>query len=191
MTSLASSKRVSRTCEPDSGHGGDSGPTLKFVRLRKQDFPAFYRLFLVPRREPLFLDIYEPGPYPTLNQFIAEFAPDRFWVSGEPASPHAYFVLHDFQREHELANLDFAFFAGTPCPGSAQARGFWDFVCRSASQYKLTRLQIFMLATDTDKIRLVESFGFRKEGVLREHLFHRGRMHDVAVYAWMAEGRRG
>lgn len=162
-----------------------------FVPLGKKDFPIFYRQFLLSRPEPVFIDIYDPPPFPTLKQFIAYFSVDRFWILGEPSLPTAYFALHDFQREHSLANLDFVYFDGYPVPNSTQAHTFWNFVRQRAEEYGLTRIQSFVLATSADKIRLLESFGFRKEGMLREHMLHNGKLHDVSVHAWMAEGRGG
>lgn len=161
------------------------------IRLRRKDFPALYRQFLIPRAQPVFIDIYDPLPFPTLKQFVRYFTGDMFWISGKLPSPAAYFVLHDFQREHDLANLDFMFFDGCPKPGSRHAHRFQDFIGKRIADCKLTRVQTFVLASCTDKIDLLETFGFQKEGVLREHYFYNGRLHDIAVHAWMSEGRRG
>jgi hypothetical protein len=173
----------------------DGSPTLvktqDFTPLRKKDLAIFYRQFQVLRPEPIFIDIYEPTPFPTLVRFWDFFAVDKrpMWVMGPLASPLAYFVLHDFQHEHDLANLDFIFFAGYPAPGSAAARHFWDFVRGRLSDHGLTRVQSFTVAPSAEKQRLLDSFGFQREGVLREHYFHNGRLHDVVAQAWMAEGR--
>jgi hypothetical protein len=165
--------------------------TQDFAPLRKKDLAVFYRQFQVLRSEPIFIDIYEPTPFPTPSRFRDFFAVNKrpMWVMGPLASPLAYFVLHDFQREHDLANLDFVYFAGYPAPGSAAARHFWDFVRGRLADHGLTRIQSFTIAPSAEKQRLLESLGFRQEGVLREHHFHNGRLHDVVVQAWMAEGR--
>ncbi len=190
---MASSRTASDSGAGNSKtHGNPAlGKEPNFIRLHKKEFPAFYRQFLLPRPEPVFVDIYDPLPFPTLKQFISYFSGDKFWIRGRPSSPVAYLALHDSQREHALANLDFMFFDGYPRPDSTPARVFQDFVGRCIADCGLTRVQTFVLASSTAKIDLLESFGFRKEGVLREHFFHNSRLHDVAVHAWMAEGRRG
>lgn len=162
-----------------------------FAPLGKKDLPLLYRQFQTLYPEPIFIDIYEPSPFPTLSRFTDYFAIGKrpMWVMGAPRSPQAYFILHDFQREHDLANLDFAFFTGLPAPGSEEARGFWEYARRCIADRGLTRIQSFVLSGSTEKIRLLESFGFHKEGILREHYFHNGELHDVVVHAWMAEGR--
>ena len=169
----------------------ESAETKGFIPLLKSDLPAFYRHFLVVRPEPVFIDIFKPTPYQTLTQFMDYFAFNKrpLWVLGKPESPIAYFGLHYFQREHDLANLDFVFFSGYPDPGSEAVRLLWDAVRQSLVDRGLTRLQSFVLASSTDKILLLESLGFRREGVLREHYFHNGEFHDVIVHAWLAEAR--
>lgn len=168
-----------------------TGKSLDFTPLQKKDFPVFYRQFLQLRPEPIFIDIYEPTPFPSLAKFKTYFAVDKrpLWVLGPPESPVAYFALHDFQAEHDLANVEFVFFAGYPAPGSKEARAFWKFFRKCLADYGLTRIQSFVLPSSADKIRLIESLGFRKEGVLREHFFHDGKLHDIVAYAWMAEER--
>ena len=180
---------ISGTMNSKTCSGSRSKRGQYFVPLRKKEFSIFYRQFLIFRQEPVFIDIYDPPAFPTLPQFIAYFSGDKFWVLGEPALPTAYFALHDFQHEHDLANLDFVFFDGYPASGSEQACDFWNFVRQCIAECGLTRIQSFVLASSVDKIRLIESFGFLKEGTLREHLLHNGALHNVSVHAWMAEGR--
>jgi hypothetical protein len=163
-----------------------------FVPLRRDDLFAFSRQFSILRAEPIFIDIFKPTPYQTSEQFLHYFSPEKrpVWVSGQPGSPSAYFALHYIQRQHDLANLDFAFFSGYPSPGFEAAHFFWNSVRIRAAERGLTRLQSFVIASSMEKIRLLESFGFHKEGVLREHYFHDGKLHDVVAYAWLAEARR-
>lgn len=172
---------------------GDAKPGMSnyFTPLRKSDLHVFHRCFWAIRAEPIFIDIYEPTVFFDLAKFMSFFAVDKrpIWVLGTPAAPLAYFTLHDFQLEHDLANLDFVFFEGYPAPGSELALAFWEFVRQCLADRGLTRVQSFVLPGSKDKISLIESLGFRKEGVLREHYFHNGKLHDVVVHAWMAEGR--
>jgi len=173
-------------------HSG-SRPAAEFVRLGEPDLENFYCRFLTARAEPIFIDIFRPMPCPSLHQFKDYFATDKrpLWTQGPPAEAQGYFALHHLQTEHALAHLDFCFFAGCPQPGSAQATQFWEAVRHRLPEWGLTRLQSFMLASSTDKILLLDSLGFRREGLLREHYFHDGRLHDLAVQGWMAEGRGG
>ena len=109
---MTSSRTVPVSGKRNSRVGGKHllGMEQDFIRLRGNDLPELYRLFQVPRAEPVFIDIYDPLPFPTLKQFIRYFTGDMFWMWGKPSSPVAYFALHDFQHEHDLANFDFMFF---------------------------------------------------------------------------------
>ncbi len=161
-----------------------------FTPLHKKDLPAFYQLLLLFRPEPVFIDIYEPLPFPSLRRCVEFFSSHaRLWVAGPLAAPYAYFALHDIQPEHDLANLDFVFFDDYPAPGSAVAQSFWDFVQHCLAKHRLTRVQSFALTASVNKIQLLESYGFRSEGVLREHFFYNGVLHDIAVHAWMTGER--
>lgn len=169
---------------------GQSPDGLTFTPLRKKQLAAFYQLFLTFRPEPLFIDIYEPLPFPSLQRFVEFFSSNaHLWVAGPLAAPQAYFALHDMQPEHDLANLDFLFFDGYPAPGSAVAQSFWAFVQQCLTKHGLTRVQSFALTASADKLQLIESYGFRSEGVLREHFFYNGVLNDIAVHAWMTEER--
>lgn len=163
-----------------------------FAPLREDDLPAFSRQLLMLRPEPVFMDIFKPLPYQTSAQFMDYFSAGKrpLWVMGRPESPSAYFALHHMQRPHDLANLDFVYFFRYPSPGSATAHYFWNYVRNRLGERGLTRIQSFVIGSSVEKIRLLESFGFRQEGVLREHYFHNGELHDIVVQAWMTEGRR-
>jgi|GEM_PF-2126725 len=165
---------------------------LAFHYVRKNDLIKLYETFQLSRPEPVFVDIYAPTLFQTPEEFVDYFSDDMgLWTLGPVSAPSAYFALHDFQLEHDLANLDFTFFCQYPAVGSEKACLFWEYVQACAAKSGLTRLQSFMLVSSVEKIALIESFGFRKEGILREHYFHDGRLHDVAVHAWMTEERRG
>lgn len=175
-----------RACE-----GGRLEDGQGFVPLQEGDLATFYRQFLRVRAEPVFIDIFKPIPYQSVAQFAEYFSVEKrpLWMMGQPESPTAYFGLHYMLRQHDLANLDFAYFAAYPSPGSEAAHSFWRYVRSCMVERGLTRVQSFVIDSSVEKIRLLESFGFRKEGLLREHYFHNGKMHDVMVHAWMAEER--
>jgi len=181
------------TVRPISTSHDGSRPAAECVRLGEPDLESFYCRFLVARAEPVFIDIFRPMPCPSLQQFKDYFAADKrpLWTLGPPAEARGYFALHHLQTEHALAHLDFYFFNGCPGPGSAQAMQFWEAVRLRLAEWRLTRLQSFMLASSTEKILLLDSLGFHSEGLLREHYFHDGRLHDLAVQGWVAEGRGG
>ena len=183
---VAAAAYADRACvgvRPNDGQG--------FAPLQEGDLAAFYRQFLRVRAEPLFIDIFKPIPYQSATQFAEYFAVDKrpLWLMGRPASPTAYFGLHYMLRQHDLANLDFTYFSAYPSPGSEAAQSFWRYVHGCIVERGLTRVQSFVIDSSVEKTRLLESFGFRKEGVLREHYFHNGKLHDVMVHAWMADER--
>src|SRR3569623_428568 len=161
-----------------------------FVPIRGKDLPTFYQQCVKEQAEPLLMDIYEPLIFPSVLEFVEFFEQDALlWRLGPLAMPSAYFALHDVQWQEKLANLDFVYFAAYPAVGSAKATLFWDIVKRADSQAGISRIQSFVLE-GSQKIPLLTSFGFKQEGVLREHVFHNGRYHDVIVHAWM-EACRG
>jgi len=172
--------------------GGRLDDAQGFVPLQEGDLAAFYRQFLRVRAEPVFIDIFKPIPYQSAAQFAQYFSVGKrpLWMMGRPESPAAYFGLHYMLSQHDLANLDFVYFSAYPSPGSEAAQSFWRYVRSRLVERGLTRVQSFVIDSSVEKIRLLESFGFRQEGLLREHYFHNGKMHDVVVHAWMAEERR-
>ena len=162
-----------------------------FVPLQEGDIADFYRQFSRARREPAFMGMFKPVQYQSATQFAEYFTVGSrpLWVLGRPESPTAYFCLHAMLSQHDLANLDFAYFSAYPNPGSEAAGAFWKYLLSCMRVRGLTRVQSFVIDTCTEKIQLLESLGFRNEGLLREHYYHNGRMHDVVVLAWMAEER--
>ena len=162
-----------------------------FMAVSDAAAAALYRRFLILRGEPVFVDIFKPIPYHTAAQFTEYFSAVTrpLWVMGAPEAPSAYFCLHYLLRQHDMGNLDFAYFDGCPGPGSEAAVHFWNDVRYRSAELGLTRMQCFVIDTSIEKMRLLESFGFRREGVLREHYFHNGALHDLIVYAWLAAGR--
>ncbi len=169
-------------CEHDAGG---------FVLVSDAAAAALYRQFQILRAEPVFVDIFKPITYHTATQFVESFsaATRPLWVMGGVEAPTAYFCLHSQLRQHDLANLDFGYFTGCPDPGSEEAVRFWRYVRERAAERNVTRIQSFVVAGSMEKICLLESLGFHQEGLLREHYFHNGRLHDLVVHAWMAEGR--
>ena len=164
-----------------------------FVPVSDAAAASLYRQFLILRAEPVFVDIFKPIAYHTEAQFVEYFsaAIRPLWVMRKLEVPTAYFCLHSLLHQHNIANLDFAYFDGYPAHDSEVAIRFSNYVRDRAAELNVTRLQSFVIAGSTEKIRLLESFGFHQEGVLREHYFHNGRLHDLVVHAWMAESRRG
>ncbi|HYM39443.1 MAG TPA: GNAT family protein [Thermoplasmata archaeon] len=56
---------------------------------------------------------------------------------------------------------------------------------------RLNRVEALIDPTNGPSIRLVERLGFRREGVLRENTYFRGRFIDDAVYALLVREWRG
>lgn len=179
-----------RNISAEAKNTADASEAL-FIPIGKNDLAIFHQHFAKDYPEPMFMDIYEPLVFPSVLEFEGYFEQyDRLWRMGPLLAPLAYFSLHDVQTEQRLANIDFTYFSAYPAVGSAAAAAFWEFVSYSAAKEGFSRLQSFVLA-GSKKIRLLESFGFRKEGSLREHVFHNGQYHDVIVHAWMEQHRGG
>lgn len=183
---VAAAAYADGTCDGDRLDDGQA-----FAPLQEGDLAVFHRQFLRVRTEPLFIDIFKPIPYQSVAQFAEYFSAGKrpLWLMGRPESPAAYFGLHYMLHQHDLANLDFVYFSSYPSPGSEAAYSFWRYVRSCMVERGLTRVQSFVIDSSVEKIRLLESFGFRQEGLLREHYFHNGKLHDIMVHAWMAEER--
>lgn len=162
-----------------------------FVPLIGDNLTIFSRQFLMRRPEPVFIDIFRPVQCQRPEQTMEYFSPDKrpIWIKGRVEAPSVYFTLHHIQQKDDLANLDFIFFSGYPDPEHDDARSFWRMVLNCAANRSITRIQSFVIASSVEKIRLLEAFGFRKEGILREHYFHDGKLNDVVIHAWLASER--
>lgn len=188
-TDIAAESSSLRTAGDNKPHSKKEEP--QFVPIRKKDLPTFHRQFVQAHAEPLLLEIDKPLVFPSITDLVSFFEHnDLLWRLGPLAAPSAYFALHDMQPKERLANLAFTYFSAYPAVGSVQALAFWDFVRRAAAKAGLSRIQSFVLSS-SKKLPLIESFGFKKEGMLREHVFYSGRYHDVVVHAWMEKGRGG
>jgi UDP-4-amino-4,6-dideoxy-N-acetyl-beta-L-altrosamine N-acetyltransferase len=54
------------------------------------------------------------------------------------------------------------------------------------SHLNLHRLYLKVFAWNKNARAMYESFGFKKEGTLREHVFRNGKYHDVVIYGLLA-----
>ena len=165
-------------------------PAEGFFPATRKDFLALYLLYQKRGPFPFLMDIYEPMPFLTKNRFVRFFSEEAsVWVRTGEDGIEEFFVLHDFQPEHRLANLDFFIVDGAPSTSIGRARRLWRAARAAVRRRKLTRVQSFVLASDAARIERLKSFGFRAEGTLREHLYFDGKMRDVALFAWLEKGR--
>ena len=131
---------------PAYGDGACDGDRLDenqaFALLQGDDLAVFHRQFLRVRAEPLFIDIFKPIAYQSVAQFTDYFSVEKrpLWLMGRPESPTAYFGLHYMLHQHDLANLDFAYFSGYPSPGSRAAQSFWRSVRNCMVERGLSRM---------------------------------------------------
>ncbi len=170
----------------------DAPRMLSFAEAAGKDLRSLFRQYLQPSEEPFFLDIAGPEPRMTYKDFAEYCREDAAtWVILRDDQLAGFFLLFDIQPGLELANLDLGSFSSLPAPNSVEA-GEWDEALRLASRKAgVSRLQLLALPSQEKKIALCESLGFRPEGALREHFFHRGRYHDMVVLARLEPQRHG
>jgi RimJ/RimL family protein N-acetyltransferase len=53
---------------------------------------------------------------------------------------------------------------------------------RAFREWDLRRLVMPVFQTETQTATVLKGFGFEQEGVLREHVFHKGETFDVGIY---------
>jgi len=137
------------------------------------------------------MDIYESLSFLSLESFLAFFSEQaEVWVQRSTGGIGACFILHDFQPENDLANLDILFFNGPVLsPGDPAAASLPETILAASHRRGLTRLQSFLLDSDEGIAGFLSSMGFREEGRLREHVCIGGKFHDVVLLARNEEDR--
>lgn len=91
--------------------------------------------------------------------------------------------FHNWYAEHFRSEFGYALLHD-----SFKRKGFMKEAIAPILQYgfnemNLNRIEAFASPTNTPSIRLLEHFGFEKEGLLKQHFFKNGVLEDSAVYA--------
>jgi RimJ/RimL family protein N-acetyltransferase len=177
---------------PTAIHTPDVPRVLSFAEAATKDLRRLFRQYLQPSADPFFLDISGPEPRMTYEGFVEYCREDAAaWVILRNGQMTGFVLLFDIQPGLELANLDMGWFSNIPVPGSPEAGELHEALRLASRKAEVSRLQLLALPFQEKKIALCESLGFRREGMLREHFFHRGKYHDLVMLARLEPQRHG
>lgn len=158
--------------------------SLSFAEPTAEDLAALFRWYLQPSEQPFFLDIAGPEPRMTCADFAEYCREDAaLWMILRDGQVAGFVLLFDIQPALQLANLDMGWLSSIPEPGSAEAAELDEALRLACTSTRVSRLGMLALPTQRKKIALCESLGFREEGVLREHFFHKGKYRDLVMLA--------
>lgn len=90
--------------------------------------------------------------------------------------------FHTWQPKHRRAEVGYALTADSYKRKGYATEGMHAMITHGFQAMDLNRMEAFISPENTASLRLVEKFGFVKEGLLREHYHGRGRPEDSAVY---------
>jgi UDP-4-amino-4,6-dideoxy-N-acetyl-beta-L-altrosamine N-acetyltransferase len=91
----------------------------------------------------------------------------------------------------QLSNIDWisknCYFGIAICESSWRGKGYAKRIMNLLFDYGFNHLNIHKISLEVtsfneNSIQLYESFGFQKEGTLRQHYFWNGKHHDVHLY---------
>jgi ribosomal-protein-alanine N-acetyltransferase len=90
---------------------------------------------------------------------------------------------HTWYLDHNRAEIGYGLF-----DENVKRKGFMTEALKPIIDYgfykmNLHRIEAFISPENAASIKLVEKFGFKKEGVLKEHYLKNGIMEDSAVYS--------
>ncbi|MGA1979712.1 MAG: GNAT family protein [Sedimentisphaerales bacterium] len=149
-----------------------------------------FKQYLSPTYEPFFVDISGPELLMNFRDFSKYCRQDAaLWISAQDETIEGFFLLFDIQPSLALANFDIVYFSGFPRAGSVEVAALATALRKACRQTRVTRLQLLALAREREKLTLAAALGFRREGTLQQHFFHKGGYHDLIVLARMERGR--
>lgn len=155
-----------------------------------KEIRKLFKQYLSPTYEPFLVDISGPELLMNFRDFSEHCRQDAaLWISAQNETIEGFFLLFDIQPGLALANLDIVYFSGFPRRGSAKVAALAATLRKACRRTRVTRLQLLALAREKEKLALAAALGFRQEGILRQHFFHKGGYHDLIVLARMERGR--
>lgn len=107
----------------------------------------------------------------------------RYWIIVHEETDVGLACLTDIDALHRRASWAF-YLADSDMRGKALG-GFVEYAVlqRAFDEMRLHKLCCEVLASNRTVLALHERFGFRQEGLLRQHIFKGGQFHDVILLA--------
>ncbi len=95
--------------------------------------------------------------------------------------------FHTWYRDHDRAEIGYVL-----SDDAYKAKGIMTEALREVIKYGfeqmgLKRIEAFIGPNNTPSLKLIEKFGFQKEGYLRKHYRSNGKLEDSVLYALLVE----
>ncbi|XOV68800.1 MAG: GNAT family N-acetyltransferase [Fluviicola sp.] len=90
---------------------------------------------------------------------------------------------HTWYIDHHRAELGYAFFSDAPKGKGWMTEAIAEVIPYGFEIMKLHRTEAMVSPTNTASLRILQKFGFRKEGHLREHYLRDGIYEDSLVFS--------
>lgn len=90
--------------------------------------------------------------------------------------------FHNWYAEHFRSEFGYALLQDTFKRKGYMKEAIGPILQYGFNEMNLNRIEAFASPTNAPSIRLLEHFGFEKEGLLKQHFFKNGVLEDSAVY---------
>lgn len=94
---------------------------------------------------------------------------------------------HTWYLDHQRAEIGYGLFDESQKNKGIMTEAMKAILEYGFHQMKLNRVEAFIGTYNTSSLKLVEKFGFTKEGILRSHYFKNNVMEDSAVFSLLKE----
>lgn len=162
-----------------------------FLKVQPKDLEAFYRRYCSEKNFPYFTDISGPDLIEDFQDFKEELTNDAWSTSihDEEQNLVGHLIFTDIQEELSLSNIDL--FVFRECKNAFEIISkYLNFNLVSIlKELKISRVQAMICADDFEKKSLFFDYGFKSEGILKEHFWHNGIFHDLEVLAFQLQNR--
>lgn len=95
--------------------------------------------------------------------------------------------FHTWYLDHARAEIGYALTDDTIKRSGLMSEALKPILDYGFEEMKLNRIEAFIGPNNNASIRLVEKFGFTREGVLRQHYYKDGQIEDSVVYSLLQE----
>jgi hypothetical protein len=161
-----------------------------FHQAGAKEIRILFKKYLERSYEPFFVEISGPELLMNFRDFSEYCRQDAvLWVSAQGETIKGFFLLSDIQPSLAMATLDIVYLSGFPRAGSSKVAALVTALRKACRQIRVTRLQLFALPGEKGKLAIAKAAGFKREGILKQHFFHKGEYHDLIEMARLERGR--
>lgn len=98
--------------------------------------------------------------------------------------------FHTWYLDHARAEIGYGLFTEDYKNSGIMTEAMKTILDYGFNEMKLNRVEAFIATYNIPSLKLVEKFGFTKEGVLRKHYFSNNKMEDSVVFSLLKEEYR-